>query len=323
MPLVTVLLPVYNSEKYLGKSIDSVLDQTFNDFELIVVDDGSTDRSNAIVKAYMKRDSRIILIEQSNQGVVRSLNNALNVARGQFAARMDADDICLTDRLALQVAYLQQNHDAVIVGGHCYTIDEDGDAVGMIPVVLSHDEINASLLRERTFGDRTHIVHPAVMFRTQAALKIGGYREEFRWAEDRDFFLRLGEVGELANLNEFILYYRHHCESVSNTKAVIQQESAYKAIIEARKRRGLPPVSETEIRWTAAPAFSPLENSKNLAAAAANSGNFKTAQKHAMKVFIEKPISRIAWKVLLLSYLSPKVVNALRSLKNSIRISNW
>ena len=299
-PQVSVLMPVYNGQKHLKPAIESILDQSFRDFELLVVDDGSTDASGEIVRTYAATDARIRLISQANQGIVGALNNALFAARGELCARMDADDVSAPDRLAAQVQFLEANRAVTVVGGHGYIIDDDGDPVRPFPVVLTDDEITAALLRERSFAGRTHLIHPAVMFRRGVACEIGGYRQEFIWAEDRDFFLRMGESGQLANLDKTILHYRQSGGSVSNTRAELQQDNAYNTIVKARIRRKLPVMPEASIRWAPSKPVSPTAYSIYVATVSSEHGNMQTARKHVRRALAAAPMSADVWRTLLL-----------------------
>src|ERR1700761_204383 len=125
-PLVSVLMPVFNAQRYVAAAVNSILDQTLGDFELIIVDDGSTDQSTAILRRLAGRDGRIRLISRPNTGYVVALNEALDAARGEFLARMDADDVSLPQRFEKQVQFLQENPDFVLVGTHVTTMDADG-----------------------------------------------------------------------------------------------------------------------------------------------------------------------------------------------------
>jgi glycosyltransferase involved in cell wall biosynthesis len=234
---ISVVMPCYNAESFLAKSIDSVLNQSYKNFELIVVDDGSTDGSNSILKSYQQRDSRIVLLTQENLGIVSALNRGLEFAVGKYCARMDADDISLPDRFLNQYRFLENNPDVYVLGGQGYVIDEDDDLICPLSVVTEHLEIDNDLLN---YFNRRAIIHPSVMFRTDEVIKIGGYRENFIWAEDLDLFLRVSEVGKLANLDSVVIYYRKHGNSISDKKSVIQRSNAIKATTDARTRRGIP-----------------------------------------------------------------------------------
>lgn len=232
-PAVSVLLPVYNAQPYLAAAIESILAQTFSDFELLILDDGSRDRSPAIAAAYAAQDSRVSLIQRENRGLVPTLNQLAGLAKGDFLARMDADDIALPDRLAHQVAFLQQHSECVCVGGAFELIDPQGHAMQMIDL----PEENASIQQKLLLG-QTVINHPCALIRRSAFEQIGGYCAAMPTVEDLDLFLRLGEVGTLANLKEPVLQYRFHPQSVSAQYAARQKHQARLACEQAWKRRG-------------------------------------------------------------------------------------
>src|SRR5213082_3006291 len=129
-PVVSVLMPVYNAQRYLPAAVESILGQTFRDFEFIIIDDGSTDRSGEILRKFAAEDPRIKLISRPNTGYVVALNEALSCASGEFVARMDADDISLPTRFERQVAYLREHTDCVLVGTNVITMDSDGAMIG-------------------------------------------------------------------------------------------------------------------------------------------------------------------------------------------------
>ena len=206
-PLISVCMPVYNAERYVSEAIESVLSQTFKDFEFLILDDGSTDGSLAILKGYAERDPRIRLTSRPNKGLAPTLNELMNQARGEFVARMDADDISLPERLERQADYLRNHPDCVIVGCHALVIDSDGDPICVWFKDSGHEILDAQNL----LGNRgTSLCHPAVIMRRQPVLEVGRYYERFRIGEDLDLFPKLSERGRLANLPEALLKYRTH-----------------------------------------------------------------------------------------------------------------
>ena len=293
LPNVSVLMPVYNGEKFLSQAIESILNQTFTDFELILIDDGSTDSSNTIIQRYAKKDSRVILTRQANSGIVSALNAALFAARGKYAARMDADDICIADRFEKQIDFLEANPSVLVVGGQGYLIDEDDDLISPISVVLDHDSIDSDLINK--FNSKA-MIHPATMFRTEKIKELGGYRDDFIWAEDLDLFLRVAERGKLANLDSLVIHYRRHGNSVTDTRAVLQRRNAMRAANEARLRRGIPTVTYSEPALVAN-----TENSLNryysTAVAALSNGWRRTAIKYLKKMVKEYGITKHSVKL--------------------------
>ena len=209
-PPLSVLMPVYNTSPYLRDAITSVLGQTFGDFELIVVDDGSTDGSREIAEELTRDESRLRVFERSRLGVARVLNEGLQLCRSPLIARMDSDDIALPQRFEWQLAYLSERSDCVIVGGQADMIDEDGDPFGWLNTPLDHDDIVAGL--EKGEGA---IVHSTAVYRAAAVRDVGGYRAD-RLAEDVDLFIRLAGEGRVANLSRQLLHYRKREDSVTS-----------------------------------------------------------------------------------------------------------
>jgi len=222
-PAISVAMSVYNSARFLAPALESILAQTFTDFELLVLDDGSTDASRAVIEAYSARDPRIQLISRENRGLVASLNQLLASARAPIIARMDADDISEPERFALQYAFLLANPDHGVVG--CRTDDiDDHDRPWPCPSplhTLTHEGIVAAIAR-----DEPLLCHPAVMFRRDVVLSVGGYHGAFRHCEDYDLWLRLASVTQMANLPERLIRYRHYPEQVSSRHATEQQIGA-------------------------------------------------------------------------------------------------
>jgi glycosyltransferase involved in cell wall biosynthesis len=208
-PQISVLMPVYNAERYLDEAVQSILGQTFADFEFIIIDDGSTDGSLKILRGYEARDARIRLISRPNTGFCIALSESVSLARGEFIARMDSDDSSLPDRFEHQIAFLRSHPNVVAVGGEVSWVDQDGDVIRNFCAGHTHEELDAAQMR----GVSGVITHPAVMLRRYALLEIGGYRNELEPAEDFDLFLRLAEHGRLANLDRLVLRYRIHAAS--------------------------------------------------------------------------------------------------------------
>jgi glycosyltransferase involved in cell wall biosynthesis len=264
-------MPVYNTRRYLRQSVESILSQTFGDFELIIIDDGSTDGSTEILKEFQQGDSRIRLISRPNTGISRALNEALSLASGDLLARMDSDDIALPCRFEKQVAYLREHPECVALGCCVREIDPHGIPLGIIRNQLDHDQILQALLK----GYGAHIPHPAVMMRRLAVLDVGGYRVEFQLVEDLDLYLRLAERGRLANLPDVLLEYRQHFASVNYRRYFEQIRLASLVVAEALARRGqIVPASFTLPGW---PEPMRLERYRNWVWAALQSGRFAVA----------------------------------------------
>jgi glycosyltransferase involved in cell wall biosynthesis len=245
-PRISVLMSVYNGERYLRPAMDSLVAQTFADFELIVVDDGSTDSSPKMLDEYAAADERIRVVHQANQGLTRSLNHALSLATGEYIARMDADDICFPERFARQVAYMDLHPEVLCLGTGYEAIDAEGNSLG--PRRMSEDP--AEIDQAHLLAD-TSLAHPTILVRRDAMLQIGGYDEAYKTSQDLDFYLRLAELGTVVNINEPLLYYRWHDENVSVRKVDQQDLDTTAIVAAAHRRRGLPiPKGMPEARWT-------------------------------------------------------------------------
>ena len=278
-PAISVVMPVYNAQAYLYAAVESILAQTTKDFELIAVDDGSTDSSPQLLQQLAQRDARIRIISRPNTGIVGALNDGLAAARGELIARMDADDLSLPHRFERQLAYLRANPQCVAVGSAVLQIDPDGDPICIQPWAESHEEIDRQLL-----CGGGGLAHPTAMIRTSAIRKIGGYRKEYQWVEDKDLWLRLGEIGQLANLREPLVQYRLHEGSVCWRRAAEQRRLWEKLLNETYARRGIlqpPPRLATKHTRAAGPG----RTRRKWIRAAAKSGNFRTAFKHSVKLF--------------------------------------
>lgn len=287
-------MPVYNGERYLGQAIDSILAQTFTDFEFLILDDGSSDGSLAIIQSYASNDARIRVISRPNTGIVGALNEMIGKARGELIARMDADDVARPDRFEVQVRYLEQNPDCVLIGSRVLLIDSDGDPLMVMPTPLSHEEIEEGLLN---FGGQL-IHHPSTMIRRRSLLEIGGYRPECREAEDLDLFLRLAEIGRIANLAEPLLNYREHFRKSSIVRAEAFANNIFRIVQEARRRRGIEPAADSVIKQLA------LTGDKAVAHEtwgwwALGAGRVSVARKHALSSLAMKPYSLSAWRLAL------------------------
>jgi len=225
-PLVSVVLPFFNARRFLSAAIDSIVAQDFRDFELLAVDDGSDDGSGKLVEQFVRRDPRVRLVRQGRNGLPGALNLGLKAMAGRYLARMDADDIALPNRFALQVTALEANKDLVVVGGGVDLIDARDRRVGEIWYPLTD-----ALARKTLENGGCPFCHPAAMIRASALSKIGGYRAECELAEDLDLWLRLAQIGTLGNLDGKVLRYRIHRRSASFARIRTQISSYYRAMI--------------------------------------------------------------------------------------------
>lgn len=233
-------MPVYNGEKFLAATIESVLKQTYTDFEFLIINDGSSDRSEEIIK--QSSDERIRLIShQENQGIYASNMEGIHEAKGEFIALLDHDDICLPDRLELQYNYLITHPDVAICGGNAKYISENGEVLDEVGVALCDvHRLKMKLL----FANQ--LVNPSVMFRKSAFIELEGYHR-FGLAEDYDFYLRASERFDIVNLKATLLLYRQHNNNTSLVK-MDQMIAGVKSVLKALQQRlGFEAVSEQSV----------------------------------------------------------------------------
>lgn len=230
--LVSVIMGNYNTpESYLRESIDSVLAQTYTDFELIIVDDASTDDSPAVLRSY--DDPRIrILYNEKNMGLAATLNKALDNCRGEFVARMDTDDICLPQRFERQVDYLGGHPEVIVCGTWVEKFFEPGaNAKSTIPKTTLPDR--ESYLIYLLYGNYPTIIHPSVMYNRRMLLQHDlRYNTEYRYAEDYRMWLSCARCGSCVIIPEVLLRFRCHAGSISVQKNEQQQENDYSIIQE-------------------------------------------------------------------------------------------
>lgn len=218
IPTVSVLMPAYNVEKYIGEAIESILNQTYKDFEFIIIDDCSTDNTWKIIQTYANTDKRIRIFRNNlNLKICACLNIGINNARGRYIARMDGDDWSMPDRLEKQLNFLKKNESIGIVGGSVFICNEDLNYMNIRRYNLTDQTIRLRLFRYSPYA------HPSVMYRTDIAKRIQGYSELFDVAQDYDFYFRLGQYCEFGNLDSVVLKLRTHPNSSSQKKGKKQE----------------------------------------------------------------------------------------------------
>ena len=296
-PLISVVMPIYNAALYLPAALASILAQTERNFEVIAVDDGSTDSSKAILDAIAAREPRLRVISRPNTGIVGALNDGLAAAQGEFIARMDGDDIALPERFARQLAFLKANPECVCVGSYFVYIDKYGASLRWNPRETDSGKIEAELIK----GNGGALIHPSVMLRAEAVRRVGGYREEAQWVEDLDLYLRLARIGSLANIPEVLLHYRHHAQSVNFTRNVGRHQRKLWVMEDACRARGLP---FDPAAWPA-PAIKTQVTAEEARAFAIDSLRFpgwRTPWRYTLQGLMAAPRDRRSWKVL--SYMA-------------------
>lgn len=233
-PLVSVVMSVYNTEKFVHNAIESILNQTFTDFEFIIIDDASTDNTPQILHSFSKHPKIKIITNKKNIGLSKSLNKWLTAASGKYIARQDADDFSAEDRLEKQIAYLEYNTDVSLLGTGAVIIDNEGKEL-CIRHVLTKPE---HLLAKFTQLELTNpLFHGSIMFRKSDIREIGNYREGFRYAQDHDLYLRLCEQKKIDNLDLPLYYWRLNPSGVSIIKYREQQKFSQLALRFATERK--------------------------------------------------------------------------------------
>lgn len=235
---ISVLLPAYNGMPYLVEAVDSILAQTFRDFELVIVNDGSTDDTAAYLDGLT--DPRVRVLHQPNRGLSFALNAGLELCQGEFTARMDADDVAHEERLAEQVRYLLAHPEVGLLGTQIRPL---GPArAGR----TTHLPLTMPLIEKALLDCRHALCHPSVMFRTELVKELGGYWPE-QLGEEWDLFLRVGERSELANLNRALLLYRVHGGSINGKRQKeLRQHLAYAVDCALSRRQARPRLSYHE-----------------------------------------------------------------------------
>lgn len=242
-PRVSVLTAVYNGESYIRDAIDSILSQTYINFEYIIIDNNSTDNTPEIVNYYAKTDKRISVIQEERPGPAYARNAGLKIARGEWIAILDADDIALPERLEIQLKYIEKHSDVCLLGSGCTTIDATGRVIKNYHYPQSHDLLVNQLEHNLAF-----FPHSSDLIQKDAMVRLNGYSVRFPPAEDYDLWLRLSEYGKLACINRSLIKLRKHPESLSHKDfGYVQSLRAIAAAIcHFRRKAGLSDPSQLE-----------------------------------------------------------------------------
>jgi hypothetical protein len=230
IPIASVVMSVFNGERFLREAVDSILRQSFCDFEFIIIDDGSTDESGSILDHYQTRDPRVRVYHQENKGLIESLNRGCGLARGKYIARIDADDIALDDRLMRQIERMEKHRNLGLLGGATEWIDATGKSLGIHRYPCENQMIKLAL------ADDCPVCHPTAFIRREVFLSVGGYRPVVVDAEDYDLWLRIADRFDIANLQAVVLKYRIHPGQVSVRKREQEGLSTLAARVAALSR---------------------------------------------------------------------------------------
>ena len=232
MPKISVVMPAYNAEKYIAQAIDSILGQSYRDFEFLILNDCSTDGTEAIISAY--NDPRIVYLKNDkNMGVAATLNKGFAAARGEYIARMDADDISLPERFSLQVAFLDAHPEVTVLGTHveCFSTEGSGP---LVQYMGSSAQLRIDLLFSSA------LAHPSVMLRRQPILALGGYDSHFEGMEDYELWCRVAEKSDLAVLPQVLLRYRIHPSQVTQQPSERKRQAARTLKMRQLTQLGIP-----------------------------------------------------------------------------------
>ncbi len=296
-PDISVIMPVYNAEKYISKSIESILTQSFTDFELIIINDGSTDSTLSILESYADSDSRIRLVSRENKGLVATLNEGIQLAQAPLIARMDADDIALVARFKVQKGFMDMHPEVVCVGSRVKVIDSEGRFLINNDLKLNHDEIVISALH-----GVSPIIHPTAMIRTGALKKINGYSLDNYPAEDLALWIDLSDIGQLVNLDMPLLEYRIHDDSISTSSHELQLAKTEEICKRACEQRNIEYVMKTNIGRAGKSKQSKFDVVLRHGWWAFSSKEWRTAAIYALKSIRLLPFKDGGWRLLFCSY---------------------
>lgn len=217
--MISVVMSVFNGEKYLREAIESILEQTYKDFQFVIVNDGSTDSSLEIMREYQKKDQRIKIINQENTGLAKALNRGIKQAKGKYIARMDADDISKPDRLDKQIEFLENNPNCVALGTQSYVIDNDGNEL-----FITNLPTEKKTIKENYLPARNPFYHGSVMFRKDSYIEVNGYNEDIiHFIEDLILWNNLSDIGELQNLSDALYVHRIQPNSLATRPKKIEK----------------------------------------------------------------------------------------------------
>lgn len=328
-PKITVLMPVYNGEKYLCEAIESILSQTFCDFEFLIIDDGSTDRSVEIIKSYS--DSRIRLVHNGgNIRLIATLNKGLDLARGKYVARMDCDDVSMPQRLQKQVGLMESSPGIGVCGTWLRTFGDGEGDIWNYP--LDHDAIRSRLIFESA------IVHASVMMRKESIERYHlFYDDSYLNAEDYELWVRCSKFMRLANIPEVLYLYRMHTRQITKQEKLVSEESALRIRKRQIENLGILPTAE-EIdmhlalsTWQFTPTFDFIEQASSWLCKLRSANRVKTCYPEPAfsKVLSAKwfavcrsaaQLGRRVWKIYWQSSLSQSTdLNLLQKLKFAVK----
>ncbi len=267
MTELTVIMPVYNAERYLSAAIESVLEQTYQHFQLIIINDGSTDSSGDVISRYQALDSRIISLSQPNSGISKTRNRALEMAQTEWVALMDADYIMLPERLEQQLAFIEKHPSIRVASCRSIYIDENDHELGRsVCHIKTPEDLNRLITQNQPIG----LLDPGVLMHRQTIISIGGYRSQLSIAMDLDLWTRLAEQGHLILIQDAILMkYRLHSTSTVSSDSLqgfMNRDWIRSAMIARKEGKPEPSYEEFLQQWNSAPLFSRLNRKRKMMA---------------------------------------------------------
>lgn len=240
-PLISVLIPAYNAEKYIAEAVESIINQTYKNLEILIINDCSTDNTEKIIRKYMKRDSRIVLINNTkNLRISKTLNKGLKKAKGKYIVRMDSDDWSYPTRIEKQKELMEKNPNIVLSSGNMEICDNEMTVKNKSNLPTSDRDIRKVLLQYNP------MVHPAMIYKRETALSIGGYDEEIK-SEDYMFTIDMSSKGDLANLNDILIKYRILDSSLTAEKMTAIHLATLQCVFKGHLKYGIPINNKTKI----------------------------------------------------------------------------
>jgi len=302
-PVVSVILPTLNDAEYVAKAIESVISQTYTDFEIIVVDDGSTDGTIEYLDDHP--DDRIkLIVREKKSGITSAINHGIRESRGKFIARHDADDWSDNERLEKQVAYLDRNSEVVLVGTGAYLVDENG-------IIQSQRRVLESPSLDDLIN-HNEFVHGSVMIRKGVLESVGCYDEWFHTTEDYDLWLRLAEEYEVRNIDEPLYYFRQHDESLYGSN--LEELKLYHLLAVRRVTSGIDDEIRSLIDERGIDAFRDqlTESEKRwfhteLAREYLRYGDLKNGRHHSKQAIKRSPTNLMTYSLFVLSLTTPGI----------------
>jgi len=236
-PLVSVILPTYNRVKYIRKAIESVLGQTYRNLELIIINDGSNDKTSKVIYGFAKKDQRVKTIKnETNIGLVKSLNKGITKSKGKYIARIDDDDVWSDkQKLEKQIEFLENNSDYVLTGGGMIKINEKGREIVRYMLPEEDEDIRRAILQNNCFA------HSAVVFKKESWQSAGGYDETLDFSEDWDLWMKFGKLGKYYNFQKyFLIYLKAGQNKTSEEKSIVRANAKINIKLREKYRKNFP-----------------------------------------------------------------------------------